>query len=136
MLHTISIHNYYTQLQKSIFIFSSKNKAVFFKIFRHITLVIVIIVCFNMCYTNDKRKDVMENELKYNNVFSRALNVNTIELHDLAYNSIPQWDTMGHIKLIYAIENAFNVSFQSNEIINFDSYEKGKQILKSHDIIF
>ena len=53
---------------------------------------------------------------------------------DLKYNTIPQWDSVGHMSMIAALEEAFNITFEMDDIIDFSSYNTGKEILKKYKI--
>ena len=53
---------------------------------------------------------------------------------DIKYNSIPEWDSIGHMGLIAELEDSFDISMEMDDIIDFSSYEKGIEILKKYDI--
>jgi acyl carrier protein len=53
---------------------------------------------------------------------------------NLEYNSISQWDSVGHMSMIAALEEAFDVVFEMDDIIDFRSYNTGKEILKKYKI--
>ncbi len=40
---------------------------------------------------------------------------------DMAVGSIPQWDSLGHLGLISAIEEAFEVSFDVDELFEVET---------------
>lgn len=51
-----------------------------------------------------------------------ALGVADIDVTaDTAFGSIPQWDSMGHMNVVLAIEQAFGVTFESYEIADLTS---------------
>ena len=73
----------------------------------------------------------MNNLEKYKKAFTDSLNVSEKEVNDnLKYNEIPEWDSIGHMTLISDLEEEFKITFETDDIIDFSSYEKGKQILK------
>jgi acyl carrier protein len=72
----------------------------------------------------------------YNQVFFDSFKVNTDQLDTLRYQSISGWDSVGHMALIASLEEAFDIMFDSNDIIDFSSYETGKQILKKYNVDF
>lgn len=74
----------------------------------------------------------MKNSEKYVNVFIKTFEIALEEAEKLKYQSIPQWDSVGHMSLITALEDAFDIMFDTEDIIEFNSYEKGKEILSSH----
>ena len=53
---------------------------------------------------------------------------------DLKYNSIPQWDSVGHMSMIAALEESFDITLEMDDIIDFSSYNVGKKILKKYKI--
>ena len=74
---------------------------------------------------------------KYNKSF-----IDTFSLEDgkkldkLKYNDIDEWDSIGHMTLIAALEEGFKISFETDDIVDFSSYLKGKEILKKYKVIF
>ena len=71
---------------------------------------------------------------KYNNVFVSNLQISQQQLPELAYQSVPAWDSVGHMGLITALEEAFDIMIDMDDIIDFSSYEKGKEILKKYNV--
>ena len=78
----------------------------------------------------------MENKQKYNQAFLTAFDVdNGILGPDLKYESIPEWDSIGHMGLIAELEDSFEISMEMDDIIDFSSYKKGIEIMKNYDIV-
>lgn len=71
---------------------------------------------------------------KYNEAFIGVFNVSEKELADLAYQSVKAWDSVGHMALIAELETQFDIMMDTDDIIDFSSYEKGKEILKKYDV--
>ena len=71
----------------------------------------------------------MTNLEKYNNAFIEALEVTEDQLPGLKYQDIPTWDSVGHMSLIAALEDAFDIMMDTDDIIDLSSYEKGTEIL-------
>ena len=71
---------------------------------------------------------------KYDEVFMESLSVGKDELSGLSYQSIPAWDSVGHMDLVAELEDAFEITLETDDIIDFNSYEKGKEILKKYQI--
>jgi acyl carrier protein len=71
----------------------------------------------------------------YNKAFVNSFRLNTDQLEDLEYRSIPAWDSMGHMVLIAALEEAFNIILDTNDIIDFASYKNGKLILNKYNVV-
>ena len=75
----------------------------------------------------------MTNLEKYNEAFTSVLEVTEDQLVGLKYQDIPSWDSVGHMQLIAALEDAFDIMMDTDDIIDFSSYEKGKEILAKAD---
>ncbi len=72
---------------------------------------------------------------KYKEAFKEALELEDSQLTDeLAFDSIPEWDSVGHMRLMAAIEDAFDIMFETEDIMDFGSLGKGKEILKKYDV--
>ena len=71
----------------------------------------------------------MTNLEKYDNVFCQSLNVKPEQLPGLTYQAVKGWDSVGHMGLIAELEDAFDIMMETDDIIDFSSYEKGKEIL-------
>ena len=79
----------------------------------------------------------MKNIDKYKKSFINALEIEESQLtDDLKYNDITEWDSIGHMTLIADLEETFNVTLETDDIIDFSSYEKGKEILQKYKIDF
>lgn len=76
----------------------------------------------------------MSNLEKYNEAFIESLDVKEAQLEGLEYQAVPAWDSVGHMGLIAAIEDAFDITMETDDIVDFSSYEKGKEILKKYDV--
>ena len=74
---------------------------------------------------------------KYNQVFMESLNVDESALEGLKYQSIDEWDSVGHMGLVAGLEDAFDIMMETDDIIDLSSYEKGKEILsQKYEISF
>jgi acyl carrier protein len=76
----------------------------------------------------------MNGKLKYYQVFTETLGVDSSKFENLKYNSIPAWDSVGHMGLIAALEEKFDIMMDMDDIIDFNSFEKGIIILKKYGI--
>jgi|TARA_B110000305_G_C18759736_1_gene324809 acyl carrier protein len=78
----------------------------------------------------------MTNIEKYKKAFTESLGINLKDLKDsLKYNDIPEWDSIGHMTLISNLEDAFNITIETDDIVDFSSFKKGIEILKKQKII-
>ena len=76
----------------------------------------------------------MTNLEKYNAAFCETLNIEDTKLAGLKYQAVPEWDSVGHMTLVAAIEDAFDIMMETDDIIDLSSYEKGKEILKKYEV--
>ena len=77
----------------------------------------------------------MNNLEKYKKAFTESLNVSEKEVNDnLKYNEIPEWDSIGHMSLISALEDVFEITIETDDIVDYSSYRKGIEILKKYKI--
>ncbi len=76
----------------------------------------------------------MTNLEKYNAAFIDSFGVTATDLPNLAYQSIPAWDSVGQMQLIAALEDTFDIMFDTEDIIDFSSYEKGKDFMKKYEV--
>jgi len=76
----------------------------------------------------------MENLKKYNKAFTNIFSIEEKELQNLEYNKIDTWDSIGHMSLMSELEESFKITFETDDIIDFSSYKKGKEILQKYKI--
>jgi len=76
----------------------------------------------------------MTNLEKYNKAFIDTFEVGEDSLKDLAYMGIEQWDSVGHMSLVAALEDVFDIMMDTDDIIDFSSYAKGIEILKKYEV--
>ena len=77
----------------------------------------------------------MSNLEKYDKVFINTFSINKEKLKkNIEYNSIKEWDSVGHMSMIAALEETFNIHFEMDDIIDFSSYKVGKEILKKYKV--
>lgn len=76
----------------------------------------------------------MSNLEKYNKVFCETLQIEEGQLAGLEYQSVELWDSVGHMTLMAALEDAFDIMMDTDDILDFSSYEKGKKLLKKYDV--
>ena len=76
----------------------------------------------------------MSNVEKYDKAFIEIFSIEKKALKDLEYNQIDQWDSIGHMSLISDLEEKFKITFETDDVVDFSSYKKGKEILKKHKI--
>ena len=78
----------------------------------------------------------MENKIKYDTAFFESFDIDETAgvIENLEYESIVEWDSVGHMGLIATIEEAFGIELEMDDVIDFSSYVKGKEILKKYNV--
>jgi len=76
----------------------------------------------------------MTNLEKYIKAFVDSLEVAEADVPSLKYGESDQWDSVGHMSLIAALEDAFDIMVDMDDIIDLSSFEKGKEILRKYDV--
>jgi acyl carrier protein len=79
----------------------------------------------------------MSNETILRVIFSESLAISTEEVIDsLEYNTIPKWDSLGHMSIVAKIEDTFNIMLDIDDILDMNSFGKAKEILSKYDVEF
>ena len=79
----------------------------------------------------------MKNKDKYINIFIESLSIDKKKFSEkLKYNDIPEWDSINHMTLMSGLEEEFNISLETDDIVDFSSFKKGIDILKKYKITF
>ena len=79
----------------------------------------------------------MNNKQKYDQAFIESFSISESVLDDnLIYNSIPEWDSVGHMGMIAELEDVFEIMMEMEDIIDFSSYKKGFEIIAKYGIKF
>jgi len=78
----------------------------------------------------------MTNIEKYQKVFMDCFSVQKEELNDkFLYQSVPAWDSVGHMAMVASLEDTFGIMLEMDDIIDFSSFEKGIETLAKYDVI-
>jgi acyl carrier protein len=79
----------------------------------------------------------MTNKEKYEQVFMTCFSLERTALNDkLVYNSLREWDSVGHMAMIAALEATFDIMVETDDVVDFSSYNKGFEILKKYGVKF
>lgn len=79
----------------------------------------------------------MNHEERLKQIFADALGIDRSLVRDeLEYNSIPEWDSVSHMALVAAIDSAFGILMETDEVINLSSFGRAKEILSRYGIQF
>jgi acyl carrier protein len=78
----------------------------------------------------------MTNREKYEEVFMDTFSVEKEMLNEkFVYQSVPTWDSVGHMGMIAELEEAFDIMMDMDDIIDFSSFTVGIEKLAKYDII-
>lgn len=76
------------------------------------------------------------NKTRYNKVFCKNLQVNENELESLAIKETQLWDSVGHMTLIAALEDEFDIFLEPEDMMALTTYKKGFEILGKYGVTF
>lgn len=72
---------------------------------------------------------------KYNRIFEEIFGVEKDDLDEnFTMEEVGRWNSLAHISLISSIEDEFEIMFDPEDILAFNSYEQGKKILKKYNV--
>lgn len=66
-------------------------------------------------------------------VFVAALGVSGSEAEAAVFKTTRQWDSVGHVNLMNAIESSFDISLDPDDIMDFKSFAAGLKILEKYN---
>jgi acyl carrier protein len=74
-------------------------------------------------------------EAKLQAAFSEALGLPAgTEYEGLTYRGIKQWDSVAHMQLVAAIEAAFDLMLETEDVLGMSSYPKAQEIVRKHGV--
>ena len=72
---------------------------------------------------------------KYQDIFCKSLSLDNSKFNEnIKYNEVPEWDSIGHMTLISALEEGYKINFETDDIVDFSSFKKGMEILKKYNV--
>lgn len=78
----------------------------------------------------------MTNEEKYTQAFMQAFDIDADTARTLEFQAIPAWDSVGHMGLVAALEEAFDIMMEPDDIVDMSSFARGKELLAKYGITF
>ena len=79
----------------------------------------------------------MSNKEKLRQVFAESLAIDSARItDDLRYATIPEWDSVAHMALVAAIEAAFDIMLDTDDVIDMSSFTKAQEILAKYAVAF
>ena len=77
----------------------------------------------------------MSNIEEYKKVFKNSLSLDgKVDIEKLKYQDVEEWDSIGHMTLMSELEEKFSITLETDDIVNFESFKKGIEILKKYKI--
>jgi acyl carrier protein len=68
-------------------------------------------------------------------IFADTLGIDpTIATDDLRYASIPEWDSVAHMALIAALEEAYDIMIDTDDVLDMSSVGKAREILARYGV--
>ena len=78
----------------------------------------------------------MSTKKKYQDIFIKSLSIDSNKFNEnIKYNEIPEWDSIGHMTLIAALEEEYKISLETDDIVDLSSFKKGIELLKKYNVI-
>lgn len=72
---------------------------------------------------------------KYNNAFVQVFGAKIEDLNDnYGKETVDEWDSVHQLSLISEFEEAFDIMFDPEDIMEMTSYAKGKELLKKYEV--
>ena len=78
----------------------------------------------------------MSNKEKLIDVFVSSLGIAAEVTESAVFKETPGWDSVGHVNLMNTVEETFDVSLEPDDILDFKSFEIGKEILQKYGVEF
>lgn len=77
------------------------------------------------------------NKRKYYDVFKEIFEVEDSDLNEeFNFKDVKKWDSLTHLTLITALEDAFDVMFETDDILHFGGFMNGMKILEKYGVDF
>lgn len=70
----------------------------------------------------------------YKKAFAEGLEIEEAGIEEVVFEGIPEWDSVGHMSLVSCIEETFDIMLETDDIIEFNSFQKGIEILKKYGV--
>lgn len=77
----------------------------------------------------------MTNREKYDQIFKDTFNLSDADLNELLeYQSVKEWDSVGHMSLVSALEEAFDIMLEMDDIVDFGTYHTGIATMRKYGV--
>ncbi|BDW10196.1 acyl carrier protein [Polynucleobacter sp. SHI8] len=79
----------------------------------------------------------MKNKKKLIEAFSAALGLPESKItEDLAYNALPEWDSIAHMSLVSELEKVYDIMLDTDDILGMSSFAEAKKIIQKYGVEF
>lgn len=76
-------------------------------------------------------------EEKLRDIFAEVLHLPLSEINDaVAYDQTKGWDSIAHMSLIAALDTAFAIMLDTDDVIDMSSFGKARSILGKYGVSF
>lgn len=73
----------------------------------------------------------MSTKERLKSVFAQALDLDpATKIEELRYRDIDKWDSLGHMALVAAIEDEFDVQFDTDQVIDMSAFKVAYDMLR------
>jgi acyl carrier protein len=74
-------------------------------------------------------------EQKLREVFAESLGLPVADIKDdIAYDKTKGWDSIAHMTLVAALDSAFDIMLDTDDIVDMSSFAKSKEILRKYGV--
>lgn len=73
---------------------------------------------------------------KYTQSFMQAFDIDEQTATTLKFQQIEAWDSVGHMGLVAQLEEAFDIMLEPDDIVDMNSFDKGKELLAKYGVTF
>lgn len=72
---------------------------------------------------------------RYTDAFCNAFDIDAETACTLTFQAIEAWDSVGHMGLVSQLEETFDIMLEPDDIVDLNSFEKGKEILEKYNVV-
>ena len=65
-------------------------------------------------------------------IFSRVFEVPAGDVHEIEYQSVPAWDSIGHMMMISELEDEFGISIEMEDVIVISNFKECSAIVTKY----
>lgn len=65
-------------------------------------------------------------------IFSQVFEVDIKQVPEIEYQSVPEWDSIGHMMMISEVEDAFGISIEMDDVINISNFDECLEVVNKY----